>query len=93
MALRQAIPVGMLVAMLLAWISLVYGPPWFWGSFVGWTEEQVIRRLGQPWYDERQEPSYIPGNDYTLGWYHGVGCQLGLKFKNGVVQRQWRGSK
>ena len=64
----------------------------FQRDFRGMSEKRVVSLLGKPDIDERQ--GYPDRREeYFLGWYFYVGAQLGLKFKDGIVQDQWYGSK
>jgi hypothetical protein len=86
--------VATVAAILVLCVSTCYGPPKFWWNYEGWDEADVAARLGKPIYDSRVTGDDKPGQPYTLGWYHGVGAQLGLEFDaSGKVVKQWRGSK
>jgi hypothetical protein len=79
---------------LLFGVNSYFGPPRFWGSFVGETESDVVSSLGKPLYDSRIQGNDKPGQPYRLGWYHGFAQQLSLNFNaQGTVESQRRGSK
>jgi hypothetical protein len=61
-------------------------------DFVGLSEARVIADLGPPGVDSRTFKAGDAG-EYTLGWHYAIGSRLGLVFKDGIVQRQWHGSK
>jgi hypothetical protein len=87
----------LLVALVVSFgVNFCYGPIWFWRNFVGWKETEVLRSLGPPFYNSRdpQLGDDKPGQPYTLGWYHGVGCRLSLHFSaDGTVQSEDRDTK
>ena len=88
------IRIVILAAILMTGINTCYGPPKFWSNYEGWKESDVVARLGTPLFDSRVIGNDKPGQPYSLGWYHGFGMQLGMKFDaNGKVVSQWSGSK
>jgi hypothetical protein len=65
----------------------IYGPSRYWRDFSGMTENEVIKSLGPPAFDTRQdlEPMFRPRNAVSLHWGHGWRFRTRVVLSNGVV--------
>ncbi len=66
-----------------------FGPPRYWGSFIGMTNAEVRQHLGQPDFDDNDDNDNVE----TLGWHQGFQVGLFLDFQDGVVISQRRVSR
>src|SRR4051794_12494438 len=91
---RTTIWLAVVGSILLFGVKSCYGPPRFWGDFVGRTEAEAVQSLGQPFYDSGIQGDDKPGQPFNLFWYYGLNRGLVLEFDaGGTVYRQTNDSK
>jgi hypothetical protein len=90
--------VGVILGVSIGLIPILWalvGPPKFWFSYVGKTEQEIVQSLGEPAFNYRIiHPDYKPGDEYYAYWVVGFGGRLVIDFDaNGKAVDQYRNDK